>query len=169
MGREQAMKHDEMRRMIENKQAEDAEDSAKRQELKLAFFREVGGLKRSGVFDATGCPKCGEKALAKNYCQGREEREGLEAGCIVLGDHMHAKCGTCAYVWLERCKDDHADLDNRGGLRYDEMLVDGKLVSVSVPDAGFLWGILTPQEEAQLSELQHMRDETFRVGEIEGA
>ena len=51
VGREQAMKHDEMRRMIENKQAEDAEDSAKRQELKLAFFREVGGLKRSGVFE----------------------------------------------------------------------------------------------------------------------
>lgn len=114
----------------------EAENAAKVE----AHFRAIGPLRRHGVFD-TGCPKCGQATIGKVHCPGRErgQTEGLE--CFIFGDHLHSQCGTCKFVWAEHCKDDALDSDIRGGVRFDETLVDGVLVTVSPITAAEKWHV----------------------------
>ena len=118
-------------------QAEMAADEARKVE---AHFRAIGKIKRHGVYD-TGCPKCGQATIGKVHCPGRdrEQTEGLE--CYILGGHLHAQCGTCKFVWVEHTKDDELDRDWRGGLRFDEMLVNGILTQIPIASAAEQWGV----------------------------
>ena len=103
-------------------------------------FRQIGCLKGHGRYD-TDCPKCGQATIGKVYCTGREPGQTTNLECYILGPHLHAQCGTCKYVWVEHTKDDELDRDWRGGLRHDEVLVDGELVSVPIASAAEQWGV----------------------------
>ena len=133
------------RRALESRARFEREDDARtslgeQQRGKEAFFAEVEGIVRAGRYDAA-CAKCGSAGASKRFCSGREPNEGLEAQCLVIGPHLHAQCGSCGRVWLERCKDDELDDDDRGALRPDERIVDGKLERHELPTAAQRWGI----------------------------
>lgn len=134
-GRPPGFSQDDQRRM----QDEMAADEAQARER---HFRYVGAIKRHGIYDS-GCPKCGQATIGKVHCPGRErdERDPVALQCYILGDHLHAQCGTCKFVWIERCKDDDLDMDARGGKRADEMIVDGQVHAIELPSAAAIWGI----------------------------
>lgn len=124
-------------------QQEMAADEATKRE---AHFRAVGRIKGHGRYD-TGCPKCGQATIGKVHCPGRDREQTENLECFILGDHLHAQCGTCKFVWVEHCKDDVLDRDWRGGLRFDETLVDDVLTEVPIASAREQWGV--GQEEAE--------------------
>lgn len=106
-----------------------------------AHFRVIGALKRHGIYDHDGCPKCKQKTLGKVHCTGRDRGQTEGFKCYILGDHLHGQCGTCKFVWVERAADDTYDIDWRGGKRFDELDVDGALVEVPVASAAAMWGV----------------------------
>ena len=125
----------EMRAIPAHQQREQLDQLERDREL---LFASIGDLVVSGKYDR-GCPKCGHEQSAKRYCTGREV-DGAE--CFVLGEHLHGKCGGCGFAWLERCKDDEAMVERRGGLRFDEERVDGVIVpKAEMPNARELWGL----------------------------
>jgi RNA polymerase subunit RPABC4/transcription elongation factor Spt4 len=80
--------------------------------------RMLGDSRPFGVFDESGCPKCGSKTFTKVMCGGHSfiDRDGKS--CPVEGDHLHAWCGlmpqpgvlaavvgSCGWSWVEHTKD----------------------------------------------------------------
>lgn len=106
---------------------------------------ESGPMRRNSVYD-DACPCCKTKlgdtifvgedrtiARAwtpdKTHCGGRDpySSKGAESLCVILGEHLHARCPHCFYTWFERAAFDFDDQDNRGAVRFDEVVRDGKL------------------------------------------
>jgi len=88
--------------------------------------RIAGDIRRSGVFDQEGCPRCGFKQYKKTFCYGLEPDMGRVVNgfewCRCVGPHLHGECAACTFAWLERTKDDQLEREGRGAIRFDETL-----------------------------------------------
>ena len=132
----------------QQRQMQDAQERAML-DGKERFFASVDKIVPCSRNDQQ-CPKCrfpGEKL--KKHCVGREPEEGIESECLIVGDHLHGKCGSCGYSWLERVAGDDLELEGRGALRYDEQMVEGVPTQVEVPDAYERWGVPRPEQKGK--------------------
>lgn len=122
---------------------------------------ESGPMLEHGAND-NECPVCGVGRFGgtpdwkpeKVHCGGRDPHAaaGVHAMCVILGDHLHARCPACSWSWFERVKTDEAKLPGRGALRYDEALVGsdgfatGELVQLDpLPTLESVWGYVEPE------------------------
>jgi hypothetical protein len=101
--------------------------------------RRMGPVRRHGIHDNSGCPKCGQKELRKIHHSYSPLNE--QDPCRMVPEHLHTTCATCGFAWREQVR----DCDDEG--RVTECAQAGDVANMPAP-VGAIGGIVAVQRPA---------------------
>lgn len=137
--------------------------AAKMDSIRRAML-ESGPMLDHGTNDSS-CPACGASAGSivtaaeqatgwrpeKVHCSGRDPHasKGTIGICVILGDHLHARCPACSFSWFERVGYDTLRAPGRGAIRYDEYVTESGTPALKAQAPTMLseWGHEPPKVE----------------------